>query len=206
MANAFATGRSPQHASVAFTAGILSLLDERELRGVVAHELAHVQNRDILVTTVAAVIATAISYIASFARWGVYASSYGSSSNERRSGINPLFAIIAIILVPFAATLLQLALSRSREYAADDTGAHTCQDPMALADGLAKLNNMVQKTPVNQNDVIAHGPTASLFIVHPFSTTSFVSQLFSTHPPVKERIARLRKIQEAIISKTYNRQ
>lgn len=187
MANAFATGRNPEHASVAVTTGILSLLNKKELTGVLAHELSHVKNRDILVSTIAAVLATAIGYIASMLRFSAF-------TGQRQDGRsrNPLFLLFAAILMPFAATLLQLAISRSREYLADETGAHTCHDPEGLASALEKLHNHIPDAGLNKQDV-EKASTAPLFIVHPFTGSDWTA-LFSTHPPVATRIARLRKM------------
>lgn len=189
MANAFATGRNPNHASVAFTTGILELLTERELRGVVAHELSHVKNRDILIATVAATLATTIGYVASMLQsmvmWGGY-----SRNDDRRSGGNPLFLLAASIVMPIAATLIQLSISRSREYQADETGAHECGDPLALASALEKLHNHIPQAHM-RNDDTARASTAPLFIVHPFTAQSWGS-LFSTHPPMASRVERLR--------------
>lgn len=192
MANAFATGRNPQHSSVAITTGIINILDKNELRGVIAHELSHIKNRDILIATIAATIATAISYLASMARHLAFWGSFGSSDNRKNS--NPIGLILMSILMPIAAVIMQLAISRSREYLADETGALHSQDPLALASALEKLHDRAHYT---QQEASGAGKetVASLFIVSPFSGRSLVS-LFSTHPPVEERIARLRKIFE----------
>lgn len=187
MANAFATGRNPQNASIAVTSGILELLNKRELAGVLAHELGHVKNRDILVSTIAAVLATAIGYLASMLRFGAF---MGDTRDGKSR--NPLFLLFAAILMPFAATLLQLAISRSREYLADETGAHTCNDAEGLASALEKLHNHIPDASLNKQDV-EKASTAPLFIVHPFSGSDWTA-LFSTHPPVAARIARLRKM------------
>jgi len=184
MANAFATGRNPQNASVAVTTGILEILDKKELRGVLAHELSHVKNRDILVSTIAAVLATAIGYVATMFRFSAIAS---NQDDKRR---NPLTILLASILVPIAASLIQLAISRSREYLADESGAECCKDPLALASALEKLHNHIPYASLNNNDV-GKASTAPLFIVHPFAGSGWTA-LFSTHPPVAERIARLR--------------
>ncbi len=192
MANAFATGRDPKHASVAVTTGILRILDRDELRGVLAHELSHVVNRDILVTTIAATIATAISYLANMLRWSAMWGSVGN--NDRRKDSNPIALFLLAILMPFAALLIQMAISRSREYLADETGAHCCHDPLALASALEKLQSSATHTHTNE---YAQDPryasTASLFIVNPFTDSSW-STLFSTHPPMSKRIARLRDL------------
>lgn len=187
-ANAFATGRSPKHASVAITTGILHILDAEELRGVLAHELAHIKNRDTLITTIAATFASAISHLAYMLR---HIALWGSINNDRRKE-NPFILIIVSILMPFAATLIQLAISRSREYAADDTGARCSHSPLALASALQKLENSTQYKHMNAEDM-QHTSTASLFIVHPFTSHS-VSSLFATHPPISKRIARLHQL------------
>lgn len=187
MANAFATGRNPQHASIAITTGILKLLNKKELTGVLAHELSHVQNRDILVSTIAAVLATAIGYLASMLRFGAL---FGRSEDGKSR--NPIFLLFAAIVMPFAASLLQLAISRSREYLADETGAHACKDPEGLASALEKLHNHIPDASLNKQEV-EKASTAPLFIVHPFSGSDWTA-LFSTHPPVEARIARLRKM------------
>lgn len=192
MANAFATGRNPQNASVAVTTGILKILNEKELRGVLAHEISHVKNRDILVSSVAAVIASAIGFLANMmqnmAMWGSY------SGQNREKGPNPLVLLVVAILMPIAASLIQLAISRSREYLADESGANISQDPLALASALEKLNSNIKHDHF-ANDDTAHATTAHLFIVYPFSGAG-LSALFSTHPPMQKRIARLRQMYE----------
>src|SRR4051812_33210947 len=182
--NAFATGRSPSHASVAVTRGILSLLDEEELEGVLAHELGHVRNRDILISSVAATIAGAITMLA---RMGYYASLFGGSSNrdDRDRGGGAIGALLMLFLAPIAATLIQLAVSRSREYGADETGAHVTGNPYALARALQKLDAYSKRRPM-----MATPSTAHLFIVQPLAGVDFAS-LFSTHPPIAKRIERL---------------
>lgn len=187
MANAFATGRSPQHASVAVTTGILSILNERELRGVLAHELSHVKNRDILVSTIAATIATAITYIANMMQFASLAA--GSQDGERRR--NPLVMLLLIILMPFAASLIQLAISRSREYMADESGAELCEDPLALASALEKLQTNIRYSHLDSNNP-ASETTAHLFIMKPFLNEG-IAALFSSHPPTQLRV---RKLQE----------
>lgn len=190
MANAFATGRNPSHASVAVTTGIMSILDKDELRGVLAHELSHVKNRDILVSSIAATLASAIGYLAYWMRhmafWGAM------SGNRRRNGNNSnvFFMFLVGLLMPLAATLIQLAISRSREYLADETGAECCQDPLALASALEKLHNHIPQAHLDKNET-HKASTAHLFIVHPFSGNGFL-KLFSTHPPMEARIKRLR--------------
>jgi heat shock protein HtpX len=196
MANAFATGRNPQHASVAVTTGILGILDKRELRGVLAHEISHIKNRDILISSVAAVLASAIGFLANMmqnmALWGTL-----SQRSDRRQGPNPLMLIIVALVMPIAASLIQLAISRSREYLADETGAHTCHDPLALASALEKLQAHTAQAHFNSNDT-AHATTAHLFIVNPFSSGA-LSALFSTHPPMQQRVARLRRMDQEMM-------
>lgn len=193
MANAFATGRNPSHASVAVTSGILDILDKEELQGVLAHELSHIKNRDILVATIAATIATAIGYLANTARYAAYFGAFGSDRKRN----NPLGLLLISILMPFAALLIQLAISRSREYLADETGAHYSQDPLALASALEKLQLQTNYAHLDNSDT-CRASTASLFIVYPFKGGSWLN-LFSTHPPVEARIARLRSIYEKSI-------
>ncbi|MBX9831200.1 zinc metalloprotease HtpX [Candidatus Babeliales bacterium] len=189
MANAFATGRNPQHASVAVTQGILDLLTEDELRGVLAHEISHIKNRDILIGTIAATIATAIGYLANMLQWAVLLG-YGHNDRDNRS--SGLGALVVAIVMPFAAMLIQLAVSRAREYQADESGAHHCHDPLALASALEKLHD-AGKHSRTQPSSPAQAASASLFIVYPFSGKGMMS-LFSTHPPMEKRIERLRKM------------
>jgi len=189
MANAFATGRNPAHASVAVTQGILDILDENELRGVLAHELSHVKNRDILIATVAATIATAIGYLAHMLQWSFIFGGSRDSEGNRSGGWG---ALLAAIIMPIAAMFIQLAISRSREYLADETGARMCHDPLALASALEKLHNGVQHAHL-QSDSPAQASTASLFIVYPFSLSGMMN-LFSTHPPMEKRIEKLRRM------------
>lgn len=184
--NAFATGRNPQHAAVAATEGILKLLDRDELEGVMAHEIAHVKHRDTLISTVAATLAGAIGMLAMMVRWGAMFGGYGSRDSRDNGGIIGLIAMS--IVAPLAATLIQMAISRSREYAADEAGARFSHKPWALASALEKLHNINQRYPMNAQPATAH-----LFIVNPLSGKGLAS-LFSTHPPVEERIARLRAI------------
>jgi heat shock protein HtpX len=182
--NAFATGRNPNHASVAVTQGILGLLNDEELEGVLAHELGHVRNRDILISSVAATIAGAITYLASMARWGMIFGGYGGDHDNRRGGAVP--ALLMMFLAPLAASLIQLAVSRSREYSADDTGAHWTGNPYALASALAKIDAYSQRMPL-----VATPSTAHLFIIAPFLGGISFGNLFSTHPPTAKRIERL---------------
>ncbi len=192
MANAFATGRNPNNASVALTTSIMQLLTQQELRGVLAHELSHVKNRDILISTIAATLATAIGYVARMMQY----KAMWQPSNDRNQRTNPLFALLIALLMPIAATLIQLAISRSREFQADETGAECCKDPLALASALEKLSNHIPEAHLN-NDDIQKASTAPLFIVHPF-TRSTLTALFSTHPPMEERIARLKAMHDTI--------
>jgi heat shock protein HtpX len=181
--NAFATGRNPEHASVAVTQGILNLLNDEEMEGVLAHELGHVRNRDILISSIAATIAGAITYFAQIARWGMIFGGYGSEREERDGG--GFAALLMLILAPIAAMLIQLAVSRSREYQADESGAHYTGNPYALASALAKLDASSKRLPLPATPSTAH-----LFIVQPFLGMS-LANLFSTHPPIAKRIERL---------------
>jgi len=176
--NAFATGRNPQHSSVAVTEGILNLLSDEELEGVLAHELGHVNNRDILISSVAATLAGAITYLSRFAMF------FGGGDRDDRRG-GGLGALFMMILAPFAAMLIQLAVSRSREYQADQTGAHLTGNPYALASALAKLDAYSKRVPL-----AATPSTAHLFIIQPLLGVN-VGRLFSTHPPIAKRIERL---------------
>jgi heat shock protein HtpX len=184
--NAFATGRNPNHASVAVTQGILNLLPDDEMEGVLAHELGHVRNRDILISSIAATIAGAITLAARMAMWGAMFGGYGGRDERNRGGgIGGLFMII---LAPIAAMLIQLAVSRSREYAADDSGSHLTGNPYALASALRKLDEYSRRVPLPASPSTAH-----LFIVQPFLGVSGLNlaNLFSTHPPIAKRIERL---------------
>jgi heat shock protein HtpX len=182
--NAFATGRNPNHASVAVTQGILGLLTDDELEGVIAHELGHVRNRDILISSIAATLAGAITFLAHIARWGMIFGGYGGDRDDRRGG--GLGALLMIFLAPFAAMLIQLAVSRSREYGADDTGAHWTGNPYALASALAKIDSYSRRLPL-----VASPSTAHLFIIQPLLGGMSFGNLFSTHPPTAKRIERL---------------
>jgi|SRR5215469_13235099 heat shock protein HtpX len=185
--NAFATGRNPEHAAVAVTQGIRRILDRRELTGVLGHELSHVKHRDILVSSIAATLAGAISYIAQMAQW---AAIFGGGSRDREEGGGNMFSLLFMMIVaPIAAMLIQMAVSRSREYMADEGGAKLTKDPLALASALRKLQMGVQNIPMQVNDATATS-TAHMFIVNPLSGGGIAS-LFSTHPPMEERIARL---------------
>src|ERR1700733_6668521 len=181
--NAFATGRNPKHASVAVTHGILGLLNDEELEGVLAHELGHVGNRDILISSVAATIAGAITMVASMGRFAMIFGGFGGNRDERRGG--GLAGLLMLIVAPIAASLIQLAVSRSREYQADATGAHYTGNPYALASALQKLDAYSKRVPM-----AASPSTAHLFIIQPLLGMNFGS-LFSTHPPIAKRIERL---------------
>jgi heat shock protein HtpX len=183
--NAFATGRNENHAAVAVTEGILRILDENELRGVLAHELSHIKNRDILVGTIAAALAGAISMLANMASWGMM---FGGRGESDREGGHPVVALLMIFIAPLAALLVQMAVSRSREYGADTTGASVSRDPLSLANALRKLQRGVERIPMDANPATAH-----LFIVNPL-TGGGIAKLFSTHPPLEERIKRLEKM------------
>jgi heat shock protein HtpX len=180
--NAFATGRDPQHAVVAVTTGIQRILEPRELRAVIGHEMGHVKNRDILTSSVAATIAGAISYLGMMAFW--FGGMFGGRDGDR----NPLIGLLMFIFAPIAAAILQMALSRTREYAADRSGAEYTNDPMALASALRKLQMGVAMSPMEQN--AGAQATSSLYIVHPFNAGG-LGNLFSTHPPIEERVKRL---------------
>ncbi len=184
--NAFATGRDPEHAAVAATTGLLRLMNRQEVAGVMAHELAHVQHRDTLISAIAATIGGAISMLANMAQWAMI---FGMGrSNDNEGGGNPFAALLMMILAPLAASLIQMAVSRSREYAADARGAAICGNPLWLASALRKLGraNSHQVMP----EAESHPATAHLFIVNPLKGRN-LAQLFSTHPPLEERIRRL---------------
>jgi len=183
-ANAFATGRNPHHAAVAVTEGILRLMNERELTGVLAHELSHVKNRDILISSIAATLAGVIMMVANMARWAAIFG--GFNRDDDRDGGGGIIGLIAMsILAPMAAMIIQMAISRTREYAADATGARMSGDPLGLASALKKLGMASERIPLDASPQTAH-----FFIVNPLSGRSFM-QLFSTHPPLEDRIARL---------------
>jgi heat shock protein HtpX len=182
--NAFATGRNPQHASVAVTHGILGLLNDEELEGVLAHELGHVNNRDILISSVVATLAGAITMLASMGRWAMLFGGFGGRDRDDRGG-GGLAGLFMLIVAPIAATLIQLAVSRSREYQADATGAHFTGNPYALASALQKIDAYARRLPMQASPATAH-----LFIIQPLLGMNFGS-LFSTHPPTAKRIERL---------------
>ena len=186
--NAFATGRNPQHAAVAVTDGIRRILNKRELAGVLGHELTHVLNRDILISTIAATLAGAISYLAHMAQWAAMFGG-GRDRDEEGGGGNIFGLLFMMIVAPLAAMLIQMAVSRSREYGADAGGAKICGDPLALASALRKLHMGAQNIPLRVSGATANA-TAHMFIVNPLSAGG-IANLFSTHPPMEERIARL---------------
>jgi heat shock protein HtpX len=188
--NAFATGRNADHAVVAVTTGILGILTRGELEGVLAHELGHVRNHDILISSVAATIAGAITLLAHAAQWALIFGGMGGRNDRDR---NPLGELLLIVLAPIAATLIQLAISRSREYGADDTGARIIGNPEALASALEKLEMATSVRPLQVNPAVAH-----MFIVNPLKGVNF-GGLFSTHPPLEDRIRRLRSMSLARI-------
>jgi heat shock protein HtpX len=181
--NAFATGRNPEHAAVAATEGILRILTPEELAGVMAHELGHVQNRDILISTIAATIAGAISMLGNMLQW---AAIFGGNRNEEDEGGGIVGSLVMAIIAPIAAMLIQMAVSRSREYLADEAGARISGNPLSLANALRKLDSSSRLLPMEE----ARPATAHLFIVNPL-TGGALLRLFSTHPPMEERIARL---------------
>ena len=185
--NAFATGRNPEHAAVAVTSGILRILSKEELMGVIGHELSHIQHRDILISTIAATIAGAISMLSSMARWGAIFGGGRSDDDEGGGGGNFLFVLLFTVVASVAAMLIQMAISRSREYLADEGGAHLAQ-PLSLAKALGKLEIAAQRIPMEANPSTAH-----MFIVNPLRRGGVLS-LFSTHPPIEERIARLEEM------------
>jgi len=186
--NAFATGRNPKNGVVAVTAGLRKLLTPEELKGVIAHEIAHIKNRDILISTIAAVLVGAITYLAQMAQWALFFGGFHRDEEDRGNPLAIIATLIAIIIVPIAATLIQLAISRSREFLADETGAKTIKNPIALANALEKLENWNKAYPLDVNP--AH---AQMYIVNPLSSKSLF-KLFSTHPTIEERIARLLKL------------
>jgi len=180
--NAFATGRNPENAAVAATTGIMQILSERELRGVMAHELAHVKHRDTLISTISATIAGAISSIAQFGML------FSGGHNDREGGVHPAVAILIMILAPIAAMLIQMAISRSREFEADRGGAEISGDPGALASALQKIHNYAHRVPMETAE--QHPETAQMMIINPLSAEG-IKGLFSTHPQTEERVARL---------------
>ncbi len=185
--NAFATGRNPEHAAVAATEGILQILTEPELEGVIAHELGHVRHRDILISTVAAMIAASIMMLAQMARFAAF---FGGGRDDRNEGGHPIALLAMAIFAPFAAMLIQMAISRQREFSADHSGADLVGSPDGLASALRKIDAVAKRLPMDANPATAH-----LFIMKPFSTEGFMS-LFSTHPPTEARIRALMETQD----------
>lgn len=188
--NAFATGRNPRHASVAVTEGLLQLMNDDELEGVIAHELSHVRNYDILISSIAATIAGAITYLASMGRWAMIFGGYGSRDDDRNGGGGGIAALLMLILAPIAALLLQLGISRQREYSADATGARLVGQPYGLISALQKLGAYNKRIPTTN----LAPSTAALCIVKPMFGRDIFSSLFSTHPPLEDRIAALREM------------
>ena len=191
--NAFATGRNPEHSAVAVTEGLLQIMDREELKGVLAHEMSHIKNRDILIGSIAATMAGAIMILANMARWSLFFG--GMRDDEDDGGLGILGVIVMAIIAPIAALIIQMAISRSREYLADETGAKLAGTPLGLANALEKLALYSRKMPLNANPATAH-----MFIVNPLSGSS-IANLFSTHPPIEERIARLRGMKVKPLSK-----
>jgi heat shock protein HtpX len=183
--NAFATGRNPQHAALAVTSGLLNIMSDEELEGVIAHELAHIKNRDILIGSIAATIAGAITLLANMARFAAIFGGFGGRDDREGGGGNALGMLVMAILAPIAAVLIQMAVSRSREYAADATGASFAGNPYGLAHALEKLGRASQRVPLDANPATSH-----MFIVAPLSGRAFLT-MFSTHPPIEERVRRL---------------
>ena len=179
--NAFATGRNPEHAAVAVTTGLLQLMNRKELEGVLGHELGHIKNRDILISSIAAVMAGAISYLATMAQWAMI---FGGRGRNTRGG-NPIVMLVMMIIAPLAAMIIQMAISRSREYLADAQGANISGSPQSLASALQKLTTYNQRQPMEINPA-----SAQMYIVNPLSG-GMLRKLFSTHPPVEERVRRL---------------
>jgi len=183
--NAFATGRSPKYAAVCVTSGILNILDHDELKGVLAHELSHIKNRDTLIMTIAATASGAIMMLVNMLRWTMM---FGFNDRERKSPVSLIGLLVITILAPIAAMIIQLAISRTREYLADSSGAKICHNPYGLAKALGKLDNFSKRLPMN-----AHPQSAHMFIVNPLSAEG-ITRLFATHPPIKERIKRLQEM------------
>jgi heat shock protein HtpX len=181
--NAFATGRNPEHAALAVTEGLLQLLQQDELEGVIGHELGHIKNRDILISSMAAVMAGAISYLATMAQWAMI---FGGTGNDDKGRSNLVAMLVMMIVAPLAAAIIQMAISRSREYLADGTGAKICGHPISLANALQRLEEYNRSAPMKVNPA-----TAQMYIVNPLAGGA-VASLFSTHPPIRERIKRLR--------------
>ena len=190
--NAFATGRNPSHAAVAATQGILQALSEHELEGVIAHELAHVKHRDILISSIAATMAAAIMMVARMAHFAALFGGYGGRGDDRDRGNNPIALLAMVILAPVAALLIQMAISRSREFAADAGGAEICGNPESLASALLRLEQGAEAIPMRVNQA-----AEPLYIVKPFKSGG-IAGLFSTHPPIEERVRRLRQMRPSL--------
>jgi heat shock protein HtpX len=188
--NAFATGRNPKHAVVAVTTGIMRILNEDELKGVLAHELGHIKNRDILISAIVATIASAVMFIAFMARWSLFFGGFGRSRNQTANLIGLAAMILIAVVAPIGAMVIRMAISRQREYGADETGARICGRPLALASALRKLQVGAQMRPMQVSESTAH-----MYTVSPLRS-DFMGNLFSTHPPVEERIARLERMAE----------
>lgn len=195
--NAFATGRNPEHGVVAVTEGILQLLSRRELRAVIAHEIAHIKNRDILISSIAAAAASVITYLANALTFSAFFG--GANSDDDSESGSPFGGLVAALVAPMAATLIQMGISRSREYLADETGAAISGDPEALASALLKLDRASEVIPANTSPA-----TASLFIVNPFGSIESLSRFFSTHPSTAERVARLSRMERRIPSRRFS--
>jgi heat shock protein HtpX len=186
MPNAFATGRNPSHSAVAVTTGLIDILDEYELKGVIAHELAHIKNRDILISTIAAILASAITVLARLIAWGIMIG--GSSRDDSRGNSNAIFGLLMIIVAPLLAMIIQLWISRTREFQADESGARIAGTPHGLASALAKIASFSKRLYISPNPATAH-----MYIYSPLSGESIL-KIFSTHPPVEERIKRLQSM------------
>lgn len=190
--NAFATGRNPDNAAVAVTEGIMKILEPHELEGVIAHEIGHVKNRDILIGTVAATLAGAISYLANMAQWALIFGGFGGNNNDDEGGGSLIGSLALIIVAPIIAIIVQLAISRTREYRADETAARITKKPLSLASALKKISYSAERMPLDANPGTAH-----MFIINPLRGRG-ITQLFSTHPPMEERVARLENLNREI--------